>query len=117
MYPSISDLLKDLFGINIPLPIQSFGFFVAISFLLAAYALSLELKRKESQGLLKSQTKKVLRGEPAKISELFFSGLIGFIIGYKIIYFASHYRELVADPQDSLLSTTGNFIGGFVAGV
>ena len=47
MYPSISDLLRDLFGINLPLPVKTFGFFVAISFLLAAYFLQKELKRKE----------------------------------------------------------------------
>ena len=52
MYPTISHLIYDLFGINIPLPIQTFGFFVALAFLAAAYTLSLELKRKESQGFL-----------------------------------------------------------------
>ncbi len=116
MYPTISDLLKDLFGINIPLPIQSFGFFVAISFLLAAYTLTIELKRKENQGLLKPLSKKTLRGEPAKISELIFSGVIGFIIGYKLIHFIFNYHDLVANPQQALLSGDGNLIGGILAG-
>ena len=52
MYPTISDFIFDLTGVNIPLPIQSFGFIMAISFLLAAYTLSLELKRKEISGLI-----------------------------------------------------------------
>ena len=47
MYPTISHLIYDIFGINIPLPIQTFGFWVAIAFLLAAWTISLELKRKE----------------------------------------------------------------------
>ena len=50
MYPNISYLLNDLFGINIPLPIQTFGFFVAIAFLLSSWTLSIELKRKEDEG-------------------------------------------------------------------
>ena len=46
MYPTMSHLIYDIFGINIPLSIQTFGFWVAIAFLLAAWTISLELKRK-----------------------------------------------------------------------
>ncbi len=113
MYPTISDLLKDIFGINLPLPVQSFGFFVAISFLLGAYTLSLELKRKESRGLLHPVIKKKLVGEPVKMPELIFSGIIGFIIGYKVIYFIFNYSALVANPQQALLSGAGSVAGGF----
>jgi len=115
LYPTISDLLKDLFGINIPLPIQSFGFFVAISFLLAAYTLSLELKRKETLGLVLPVTKKILKGAPASRQELFFNALIGFLLGYKLIYFAMNYSSLVDNPQKALLSTEGTFVGGILA--
>lgn len=114
MYPTISDLIRDLFGIHIPLPVQSFGFFVAIAFLLAAYTLSLELKRKESLGLLKPVTKKVLRGAPATWQEILLNGLLGFVLGYKLLYFVLNYSALVEDPQGALLSTDGNFIGGLV---
>ena len=47
MYPTISYLIEDLFGVFIPLPIQTFGFFVAIAFLLASWTISLELKKKK----------------------------------------------------------------------
>ena len=47
MYPTISHLIFDLSGFQIPLPIQTFGFFVALAFLIASWLLSLELKRKE----------------------------------------------------------------------
>ena len=47
MYPTISDFLLDFFGVNLPLPIQTFGFMLAISFLLAATTLKRELMRKE----------------------------------------------------------------------
>ena len=117
MYPTISDLLKDLFGITIPLPIQSFGFFVAIAFLLSAYTLSLELKRKENQGLLKPVLKKKLIGEKAKFSELFFSALIGFIVGFKLVFFVFNYAALVANPQQALLSGDGSIFGGIVLAI
>ena len=50
MYPTISHLIEDLFGINIPLPIQTFGFWVAIAFLAASYVIKNELQRKEKEG-------------------------------------------------------------------
>lgn len=114
MYPTISDLLSDLFGINIPLPIQSFGFFVAISFLLAAYTLSLELKRKESLGLILPTTRKILVGAPATRKEIFINALVGFLLGYKLIYFSMHYSQLVDNPQAALLSGEGSVIGGIL---
>jgi len=114
VYPTISDLLHDLFGINIPLPIQSFGFFVAISFLLAAYTLSLELKRKERQGLLKPAMRKVLVGAPATKQEILFNALVGFLVGYKLFYFFANYSKLVDNPQQALLSTEGSFLGGIL---
>jgi phosphatidylglycerol:prolipoprotein diacylglycerol transferase len=117
VYPTISDLLSDLFGIHIPLPIQSFGFFVAISFLLAAYTLSQELKRKESQGLVFPTTRKVLRGAPATRQEIAANAIIGFLLGYKLLYFLMNYSSLVENPQKALLSTEGSFIGGIVLAV
>lgn len=113
MYPTISDLLNDLFGINIPLPIQSFGFMLAISFLLAAWTLVLELKRKEKEGLLQSTTHKVLIGAPAASGELISSGIIGFLIGYKLLYVIFNYSEFVNDTQGTILSAKGSFLGGF----
>ncbi len=93
---------------------MSFGFFVAISFLLAAYTLSLELKRKERQGLLRPRERKVMQGEAATVTELIFSAIIGFLIGFKIVHFIFHYSELVANPQHALLSTDGNIVGGLL---
>ena len=59
MYPTISDLLKDLFGFYLPLPVQTFGFFMAVSFAAAYYTTASELKRKTAQGFLKPIQRKV----------------------------------------------------------
>jgi phosphatidylglycerol:prolipoprotein diacylglycerol transferase len=118
MYPTLSDLLHGLFGINVPLPIQSFGFFMAISFLLAHYIMSIELKRKEREGLLQPTTRKILKGAPAKTADYIFSGFFGFILGYKLVYLSTHYLEFVNDPPAHLLSTDGSFLGGLaLAGI
>jgi prolipoprotein diacylglyceryltransferase len=114
MYPTISDALKDLFGINIPLPLPSFGFFVAISFLLAAYLFTLELKRKESNGLLKPTWKTVTIGAPASMQDLFLNGLFGFALGFKLPILVMEYSQFVANPPSYILSGKGYFIGGVI---
>ena len=116
MYPTISHLLFDLFGINIPLPIQTFGFWVAISFLAASWIITLELKRKENEGFLNGSIIKETIGKSLSIYEIFSSLITGFFIGFKFIEAIFNYSDLVANPQDFILSTRGSFIGGiFIA--
>jgi phosphatidylglycerol:prolipoprotein diacylglycerol transferase len=116
MYPTISDLLRDLFGIDIPLPIQSFGFMLAISFLLAAWTLAMELKRKEQLGIFHPIKVKHEVGKPASLTDLASSFLVGFLIGYKLLYAFSNYSEFVNDTQGVLLSTEGSWLGGLIGG-
>ena len=114
MYPTISHLLFDIFGINIPLPIQTFGFWVAIAFLAASYVITKELKRKEEEGFLKTSTIKITIGKSLNTYEILGSLVSGFLIGFKLIEAIFHYADLVANPQDFILSTRGNFLGGII---
>ncbi len=114
MYPSLYYAIKDLFGLDLPFfkMVQSFGFFVAVAFIFAAYFLSKELKRKEQQGLILPHTIKVLKGQRATTAELITSGLIGFIAGYKILYIILNFTAFTENTQGFLLSFQGSFIGG-----
>ncbi len=114
MYPTLTDLIQDLIGVNIPLPIQTYGFFVALAFLSGVFFISLELKRKEKEGILKPIIKKMRIGEPAKISALLLSGIGGFILGFKIVEAVLNYSDFVANPQEFILSLRGSFIGGII---
>ena len=114
MYPTISEFLKSI-GIDLPLPIQTFGFFVAMAFGVAAWILSIEFRRKQEQGVFLTTTRKVIVGAPAKSSDYIISGIIGFIIGFKVLYMILNYGEFVNDPQGTLLSSKGYLLGGLVA--
>ena len=116
MYPNLYYAFKDLFGLNIPFlkMIQSFGFFVAISFILGAWSFSKELKRKEEEGKLKPGHQSTLKGEKASTMDLFLSGFIGFILGYKILYIAFNFTAFTENTQAFILSTQGSLIGGLI---
>lgn len=115
MYAGLTDLLNDLFGTHFSYSFPPmFGLLVATSFLLAAWTLSLELKRKEALGLLHPLDKKIMVGKPAGIDDYFWNALFGFILGSKIFYAIFNKEEFFSDPQASLLSLKGNLLGGII---
>jgi len=112
MFPTVSHFISYLFGIEVPLPFNTFGVFVALAFLAAYWAFSKELQRKEALGLIKPTKRTTVVGEPASTWDLVSNGLFGFLIGYKLIYAIVNYKLFVADSQTVLLSTKGNILGG-----
>ena len=114
MYPTISHLIEDLFGINIPLPIQTFGFWVAIAFLAASYVIKIELQRKEKEGKISIIKIKKIVGLKLKSIDIGIALFSGFLIGFKLIEAILNYEDLVADPQSFILSIRGNLFGGIL---
>ena len=119
MYPNLYYAFKDLFGIEFsPLRfINSFGFFVAIAFLVAAALLSSELKRKSRQGLLQPTEDEVEVGKPASVSELALNFLLGFILGYKIVALFLLSSAATQDPQTFIFSGMGSWPAGILLGL
>ena len=114
MYPTISHLIEDLFGIYIPLPIQTFGFWVAIAFLAASYVIKIELQRKEKEGKISIIKIKKIVGLKLKSIDIGIALFSGFLIGFKLIEAILNYEDLVADPQSFILSIRGNLFGGIL---
>jgi len=114
MFPTVSHFIEYLFGIQIPLPFNTFGVFVALAFVAGYWAFTKELKRKEALGILHPIKKKVIVGRPATSSELITNGIFGFLVGYKLVYALLNYKLFVNDAQTVLLSAQGSWIGGLL---
>ncbi|RMG81200.1 MAG: prolipoprotein diacylglyceryl transferase, partial [Bacteroidetes bacterium] len=80
----------------------------------ASYVLRKELERKTKEGLLRPVTKEVKVGEKASVSELTINGVIGFLLGFKLLLVILNYSDFVDNPQEFILSGKGNLIGGIV---
>lgn len=115
MFPTLNYFFKYLFGwdwgMNFP---PSFGFLVAMAFLSAAWVLSKELKRKEKLGLVRSLKKKVKIGEKASTTDLISYGVFGFVVGFKVVAIILGEPGFKKDPQNFILSTQGNLLGGII---
>ena len=112
MFPRISDLINYIFGLNINIPIQSYGLMVALAFISGAVILYFELKRKERIGQIPAQKKKVMKGGPATFQELMFAAIFGFILGWKGIGLFLDYDLFSQNPQDYIISWNGSFLAG-----
>lgn len=112
MYPTLSHLIEDLFGIYIPLPFQTYGFFLVIALFVAAWVLHNELKRKQQDGRIPPREKQVWVEKAPNIFLILGNGLVAFALGYKFIGSLLNYSEFVASPENYLFSATGSWWGG-----
>ena len=120
MYPDVSYLLHGLIGtepdgwIGIA---KTFGLFLLLAFLTAAWLLRYDLLRREKIGQLKGRTVKSKPGHTVTVWDYVFNGIFGFLLGYKIPYAISHIDQWKADPGSVLLTTEGWWWSGLIVGV
>ena len=117
MYPDFHYLIEKLFGIEAPEWLglfKTFGLFVALAFLAAAFVLVKDLKRKEKMGLMRPEFQTIEIGKPATANEIFWAAFIGFMLGYKIGGFFSYWREISPNPMGYVFSLQGNIVAGIL---
>lgn len=119
MYPNLYYFFRDLLGVEWTFLrfVNSFGFFVAISFILAAVVLSSELRRKSKEGHFVPTEMSIEVGHPATPAELILNFLLGFLLGYKILALFIMDSSATADPQAFIFSTRGSWPAGILLGI
>jgi phosphatidylglycerol:prolipoprotein diacylglycerol transferase len=119
MYPNLYFAFKDLFGVEWQSLrfVNSFGFFVAIAFIISAIVLAAELKRKSKQGLLQPTEMQIMVGQPATATELILNFLLGFLLGYKIVALFILNDSATEDPQAFIFSSLGSWPAGIGLGL
>ena len=119
MYPNLYYAFKDLFGVEWKFLrfVNSFGFFVAIAFIICAIVLAHELRRKSEQGLFQPTEMQVMVGQPATMLDLALNFLLGFLLGYKIIALFIMDSSATQDPQAFIFSSLGSWPAGIGLGL
>lgn len=119
MYPNLYYAFKDLFGVEWKFLrfVNSFGFFVAIAFIICAIVLANELRRKSKQGLLQPTEMQVMVGQPASLLDIGLNFLLGFLLGYKIVALFILDNSATVDPQAFIFSSLGSWPAGIGLGL
>lgn len=119
MFPDFQYVFNYFFGIDIPgLSIaKTFGFFVAMAFVLGAIVLSKELKRKHEEGLIEPTIAPKKINQPITSGAILLQGLLGFLLGYKIIGLFTDASTASADPMSYIMSSKGHLLAGVIGGL
>ena len=120
MYPDLSYIVHALIGIgpdNALSIVKTFGLLLILAFLASAFVFRLELIRKEKEGLIKPSQEEIVEGKKATPAEIAINALIGFLLGFKLLYITGHFAEFQSDTAGGILSGKGSVIGGILGAV
>lgn len=116
MFPDFQYIFNYFFGIDLPgLSIaKTFGFFVAIAFILGAFVLNKELKRKNEEGLIEPIITNKKINQPITSGAIALQAFLGFLLGYKIIGLFTDAPIASSDPMGYILSGKGHLLAGII---
>jgi phosphatidylglycerol:prolipoprotein diacylglycerol transferase len=126
-YPFLSDLVRDVTGLDLPLPLPMFGLCVAAAMLVTLKLTELELRRMHVSGLIplaqhSVRADGVTRTQSVPAFELtanlgMLMAIVG-IIGAKAFHLLEYSDQFFADPFGMIFSRNGfTIFGGLICGV
>ena len=107
-FPYLSDVSTLIFGADIPLPIPTFGLFVALAIGAATAVAMAGFRRQEARGELASSMHRI-------VPDLALVCCIAGIIGARIFYIADHFDDFARAPAAMIFSRAGFSIYGGLA--
>jgi phosphatidylglycerol---prolipoprotein diacylglyceryl transferase len=118
-YPTFYEFFQESFGWNICAfkIFHSFGFFVALAFLVAVILLRIELKRRENLGLIIPKQVRLLAVKAPSITDMILPFFMGFVLGLKLPALLTNDAVMCEDPQHFLLSMQGNIPLAIIGGI
>ena len=133
MYPRLSDIFEDLFGVGLPFPIYSFGAMLAVAVLTAMWLTRLELDRmyrigrigavrvpageaKKEKGKGRKARAGTVEASPGVLAgPIAFIAIIGGVLGSKLFHILENLDRFAEDPAGMIFSTGGlTFYGGLI---
>jgi len=110
MFPNLSYFFHYLFNTepdNVFSVVQTFGLFLAISFLVGAYFLKKELMRKANEGLFQAEIIEISNDTKFNWTDNFINGAILGLLLTKLVQVMMNYDAFRKDPSGLILSWQG----------
>lgn len=117
-YPYLSDVIQAATGYALPLPLATFGLFVALGALVAGASFRAELKRYYSAGRIGPAYVGGLSRPPQEVvSDFIIIVLIAGVLGARLFHILDHLDQFFADPLGMILTRSGlSIFGGLIFG-
>ena len=117
-YPFLGDVVKDLTGYDIPLPLATFGLFVALGALVAGACFHAELARLYRSGKIRAAWVRGAEVPPQQVvSDFMVVVMIAGVAGARLFHILEHTGQFMADPMSMIFTRSGlSIFGGLIVG-
>jgi len=117
-YPFLSDVVRDWTGYDVPLPLATFGLFVALGALVAGACFHSELSRLYAARKIRGAWVGGAEVPPQQVvSDFMVVVMIAGVVGARLFHILEHTDQFMADPMSMIFTRSGlSIFGGLIVG-